>query len=71
MDGFAASRKIRELERATGAAPVRIIAMTASAIVGDRELCMEAQMDDYITKPVALNRLKETIERNLASQERV
>jgi two-component SAPR family response regulator len=32
---------------------------------------MEAQMDDYITKPVALNRLKETIERNLASQERV
>lgn len=57
MDGYAASRSIRELEqRATSneqpATSIPIIAMTADAVVGVRQRCMEAGMDEYITKPI-------------------
>ncbi len=61
VDGFEATRKIRELTK--GRAPVRIVAMTANAMRGDRERCLEAGMDDYITKPVRLEELKAAIEK--------
>jgi len=51
MDGFEATRFIREYERSTGRSPVTIIGMTAHALAGDRKRCIEAGMDDYIAKP--------------------
>ena len=70
MDGFEATRIIRKHERESGALPGRqrrlpIIALTASAVKGDREQCLEAGMDDYLAKPLESDRLMEVLDRYL------
>jgi CheY-like chemotaxis protein len=66
MDGYAATRKIRDLEQEGQLAPTRIIAMTANAMQGDRELCLAAGMDDYVSKPVGEGELLAALERSTA-----
>ncbi|HVX15747.1 MAG TPA: PAS domain-containing protein [Pirellulales bacterium] len=61
MGGFEATAEVRRRERATGG-HLPVIAMTAHAMKGDRERCLEAGMDDYISKPVQASRLYELIE---------
>ncbi|MBI3684399.1 MAG: response regulator [Acidobacteria bacterium] len=62
MDGFDATRAIREHEAVTGAR-VPIVALTAHAMKGDRERCLESGMDDYISKPFQLAEVKAVLER--------
>ncbi len=61
MDGFEATAIIREREKESGA-HIPIIAMTAHAMKGDRERCLEAGMDGYIAKPIHAKDLYETVE---------
>jgi len=64
MDGFEATKEIRKREK--DSKPVPIIAMTAHAMKEDRERCLEAGMNDYVSKPVEPQKLLEAIERQLA-----
>ncbi len=66
MDGYEATRKIREFEKEHHLPPTQIIAMTALAMQGDRELCLAAGMNDYIAKPVNESELKAAVEKAAA-----
>jgi two-component system, sensor histidine kinase and response regulator len=68
MDGYEATRKIRELETEQNLPPAQIIAMTAHAMQGARELCLTAGMDDYISKPVDKEELKKVLEKKTAKK---
>lgn len=63
MDGLEATRLIRLHEAATGQGHVPIIALTANAISGDAEKCLEAGMDFYLSKPVNSKRLLDVVEK--------
>ena len=62
IDGFAATRTIRDDERTTGA-HIPIVAVTANAFKEDRDACLAAGMDDYLSKPVRINDFHTMIER--------
>jgi two-component system, sensor histidine kinase and response regulator len=64
MDGFEATGAIREKEKATNRR-LPIIAMTAHAMQGDRERCLAAGMDDYISKPIRARELLDLVEKHL------
>ena len=57
MDGFAATRLIREFEAGSGQPRTPIIALTANALTGDHEHCLKQGMDDYLSKPIELHQL--------------
>ena len=62
MDGYEATRSIRSLERRSGSrVRLPIIAMTANAMVGDDKACYAAGMDAYLTKPLSVERLADTL----------
>lgn len=61
MDGFEAVSKIRQAEALSGKR-IPIIGLTAQAMAGDRERCLEVGMDDYLSKPLTIDKLKEKME---------
>ncbi|HUB76704.1 MAG TPA: ATP-binding protein [Solirubrobacteraceae bacterium] len=65
LDGYAATREIRALEGSERRLP--IIAMTAESMAGDRERCLAAGMDDYVSKPIRCEELAAVLERRLAA----
>jgi len=68
MDGLEASRRINA--KMTRNARPRIVAMTANAMQGDREMCLAAGMDDYVTKPIRVDALVEALNRVTAREDR-
>ena len=65
MDGYDATRAIRELEKQSPAKPrSHIIALTANALTGERERCLAAGMDDYLTKPFTAAQLEQALARS-------
>jgi signal transduction histidine kinase/DNA-binding response OmpR family regulator len=70
LDGFEATRRIRLGERTKGG-HTPIVAMTAHAMIGDRERCIEAGMDDYVSKPVSRKILEEAVARHRSAPRQV
>ncbi|MDQ1468323.1 MAG: hypothetical protein QOH10_2738, partial [Actinomycetota bacterium] len=68
MDGYDATRELRRIENGS-AHRLPVIAMTAAAMSGDRERCLAAGMDDYVTKPVRAASLGAALERWITSSE--
>ncbi|MES2696700.1 MAG: ATP-binding protein, partial [Verrucomicrobiota bacterium] len=63
LDGYEATRRIRAGAIAGIDPRIRIIAVTASAMAGDREACLEAGMDDFVTKPIRVDEVRAALER--------
>jgi CheY-like chemotaxis protein len=61
MDGFELTRQMRAEESALGRPRTPIVALTANALKGEAERCLEAGMDDYLTKPLTLDRLRQAV----------
>jgi CheY-like chemotaxis protein len=65
LDGYEATRRIRKGAAGEAARSVPIIALTANALSGDRERCLESGMDDYLVKPINPDELREKLQRVL------
>lgn len=61
MDGYEATRQIRQIETDKGHIRTPIVAMTANAMAGDREKCLASGMDDYLAKPMGLEQLRNCV----------
>lgn len=63
LDGYSATRRLREIEGEQGKPRTPVVAMTAHAMSGDRERCLQAGMDDYLAKPLDRQLLEQTLAR--------
>jgi len=63
MDGFQATKAIRDIEKADGLKRTPIIAVTAHAMKKDKQLCLDNDMDDYLPKPLTLDKLTQCLEK--------
>jgi PAS domain S-box-containing protein len=70
LDGYSATEAIRNLENSLHSDRTPIVALTASAMVGDREHCLKAGMDDYLSKPIHREELDQVLEKWLHSNAR-
>ena len=61
LDGYATTRRLRELESTAGQARTAVIALTANALSGDAQACLEAGMDGYLSKPFSVDELYVTL----------
>jgi signal transduction histidine kinase/DNA-binding response OmpR family regulator len=68
MDGYQAAQAVRDPNSSVRNHNVPIVAMTANAMKGDREKCLDAGMDDYVVKPIKPGPLSDAIERNLRTK---
>jgi signal transduction histidine kinase/CheY-like chemotaxis protein len=57
LDGYEATRRLRQIEASDGRTPTPVVALTANALEGDRERCLEAGMDEYLSKPFTAQQL--------------
>ncbi|MEO8628056.1 MAG: response regulator, partial [Betaproteobacteria bacterium] len=71
MDGYTASRALRQREQETKAPRLPIVALTANALEGDRERCLDAGMDDYLTKPFRRDTLRAMLARWVGDSQNV
>jgi two-component system, sensor histidine kinase and response regulator len=62
MDGYTATEEIRKIEKSNNTKHIPILAMTAHALKGDREKCLQVGMDDYITKPIDVKTISAALE---------
>ncbi len=68
MDGHEATRRLHAQEREAGRRAPWVVAVTAGAMHGDREKCLDSGMDDYLTKPLHPDALRAALERGEASR---
>ncbi|MCP5194071.1 MAG: response regulator [Pseudomonadales bacterium] len=61
VDGFSATKEIRQIEQISGAAPIPIVALTAGFGAEDKDRCIQAGMDGYLTKPFSISQLSDSI----------
>jgi CheY-like chemotaxis protein len=68
MDGYAATRALRAREKERGGKHRTVVALTANAMEGDRDFCLAAGMDDYLSKPFTIRKLGETISKWVSAE---
>ena len=63
MDGFEATKRIREIEKKNESEPILIVALTANANEEDKQKCYDSGMNDFISKPIKKEIIKEVVDR--------